>query len=68
MGDKETRGSYVSFPLEEKKRDIIEYDMLHLTVEEMKSMAESFLRQSLDKLPLSVVEWRHDVLFGGDDE
>jgi len=50
--------------IEKMKQEIVEYDLHHMTIEELLSAAKRGIRQSLDKMPLSVVEWKHQTLFG----
>jgi hypothetical protein len=50
--------------IEKMKQEIVEYDLHHMTIEELLSAAKRGIRQSLDKSPLSVVEWRHEAIFG----
>lgn len=53
--------------IEKMKRELVEYDIHHMTIDELLKAAKRGIRQSLDKCPLSVVEWRHQTLFGEDD-
>jgi hypothetical protein len=46
------------------KQELTEYTLHNMTLDEIIEAAERGIRQTLDKMPLSVVEWKHQTLFG----
>ena len=54
--------------IEKMKQELVEYTFNTMTYSEIMEYAKKGIRLSLDKLPLSVVEWKHQTLLGEDND